>query len=319
MKPGSKVISIVRGRGNVDVVDVRQPAGPRCQDDDAVGEEDRLGDVVRDEDDRLAALLPEPEQQEVHLVARERVERAERLVEQQHLRVLRERAHDRRALLHAARELTRHRVHELGQSGLLQQRIDARAVDRLPLDLEGELDVLAEVAPGQQVRVLEDHPRLLRPRPVDLRAVEGDAPARERMQAGDRPEQRRLAASARAEDRDQLPLGDVERDVVERVDGAALARVDLRGALDAQLRLHQNQPVFVGIAVLHQLDDGAVDLHERDAKEVVAAAGGVEGLGEDRVPLDRRPEVVDAVGDVGLRCEADRSPASRARSATIRR
>jgi len=60
---------------------------------------------------------------------------------------------------------------------------------------------------------------------------------------------------------------------------------------------------LVGIAVLHQLDDGAVDLHERDAKEVVAAAGGVEGLGEDGVPLDRRLDVVDAVGHVGRGAE----------------
>src|SRR5437867_3856132 len=66
--------------------------------------------------------------------------------------------------------------------------------------------------------------------------------------------------------------------------------------------------VLVRVAVLHQLDDCTVDLHECDAQEVVAAPGRVEGLGENRMALDRGAEVVYAVRDVGRRAErtADR-------------
>ena len=163
MKSGSKVISIVARPRQVDVVDPREPARPRRHDDDAVGEEDRLADVVRDEHDRLAALAPEPEQKQVHLVARERVERAERLVHQQHVRVLRQRADDRRALLHPARELARHRAGRSRRGPVSASSVSiAASVDATLLDLERELDVLAEVPPRQQVRLLEDHPDLLR-------------------------------------------------------------------------------------------------------------------------------------------------------------
>ena len=97
-------------------------ARPRSHHDDPVGQEDRFADVVRDEDDRLPRLLPESQEQQVHLVARERVERAEGLVHQEHGGVLRERAHDRGPLLHAARELARVGLVEADEAGLVEER-----------------------------------------------------------------------------------------------------------------------------------------------------------------------------------------------------
>src|SRR6185312_1831442 len=78
---------------------VGHPGRPGGEDDDARAEEDRLGDAVGDEEDRLARFLPDPEQLEVHLLARQRIERAERLVHQHELGIVDERARDARCCM----------------------------------------------------------------------------------------------------------------------------------------------------------------------------------------------------------------------------
>ena len=78
-----------------------------------------------------------------------------------------ERAHDRGALLHAARQLARHACAEAVEADALEQaRRSSRGRAAGPLDLEREVDVGVEVAPGQQVGVLEHH--------ADLGARAGD-------------------------------------------------------------------------------------------------------------------------------------------------
>ncbi len=64
-------------------------------------------DVVGDHDDGHPELAPQRLDQRVHLRARAGIERAERLVEQQHARPPRQRLGDRQPLLHAARERAR--------------------------------------------------------------------------------------------------------------------------------------------------------------------------------------------------------------------
>ena len=76
-----------------------------AQDRDAVAHLDRLVDVVRDEDDRLADLAVQPQQLGLQAEARDRVERAERLVHQQQRRVGSERAREADALALPAGEL----------------------------------------------------------------------------------------------------------------------------------------------------------------------------------------------------------------------
>src|SRR5262249_61421450 len=71
----------------IDLDDARQPPRPRRHDRDLVGEQDRLGDRVRDEQDRFAPRFPDPQELKAHLLARERVERAERLVHHEQARV----------------------------------------------------------------------------------------------------------------------------------------------------------------------------------------------------------------------------------------
>ena len=74
---------------------------------DPVGEDDRLVDVVGDEQDRLAGRAADAHQLALHVGAGVGVERRERLVHQQHLRLVGQHAGDLDALLHAAGQLGR--------------------------------------------------------------------------------------------------------------------------------------------------------------------------------------------------------------------
>src|SRR5437764_111000 len=79
--------------------------GARAHDENAVRQSDGLFDAMRDEQN--GRLSPQPERLEVHtnLQARQRIERAERLVHQEQRRIVDERAYQRDALAHAARKL----------------------------------------------------------------------------------------------------------------------------------------------------------------------------------------------------------------------
>ena len=91
-------------------------ARSRGHDDDPVGEEDRLGDAVGDDHDRRRRPLPQLQQLEIEPLAGQRVEGAERLVEEQHLRLEREGPGDRRALAHPAGELARSGARRLARA-----------------------------------------------------------------------------------------------------------------------------------------------------------------------------------------------------------
>ena len=91
--------------------------------DDLLGDLHRLLLVVRDEDRRHVDLVVQAAQPLAQLAAHLRVERAERLVEQQHLRLHGERAGERHALQLAAREL---RGVALGQAVEPHERRAAR-------------------------------------------------------------------------------------------------------------------------------------------------------------------------------------------------
>ena len=63
--------------------------------------------------------------------------------------------------------------------------------------------------------------------PGDVDAVEQDPPGRRAEQPGDRAEQRRLAGAVGSDEGDELARADVERDAVERDDGAVARRQPL--------------------------------------------------------------------------------------------
>src|SRR5262249_45304561 len=89
----------------VDFEFVLDLTGPGRHHQNAIGKEYRFAHRVRDEQNGLAALHPDTLQLHVHRFARHGVERPERLVHQQHCRIMHERTHDTHALLHTAREL----------------------------------------------------------------------------------------------------------------------------------------------------------------------------------------------------------------------
>ena len=87
---------------------------------DAVAHRERFFLVVRDVDKGDADLALDPQQLELHLLAELEVERAERLVEQQHLRLVHDRAGQGDALALAAGQLRRLARAEPGQPDHLQ-------------------------------------------------------------------------------------------------------------------------------------------------------------------------------------------------------
>ena len=139
---------------------------PRAHDVDVVGKKGGFAQVVRDQDDGEAELLPNVAQHAPQLFARERIQRGERLVQHQQCGLMDERAAERDALLHAAGQLPGKTLAEAVEPYGLEQRLGGGAI-MLPLaaklvavglhDLEREQHVADDLSPGQQVRVLERH------------------------------------------------------------------------------------------------------------------------------------------------------------------
>ena len=117
---------------------------------DPVGERGRVLVVVRDEQRRQPELAQQLLQLAAHGDLRVRVERRERLVEEQHARVARERAGERDPLALAAGELGRPRLGEMRDPEPLEVLVDplAPAVG----------DVLAHVHVREERVLLEDEP-----------------------------------------------------------------------------------------------------------------------------------------------------------------
>ena len=154
------------------------------------------------------------------LDAQRRVEVGQRLVHQEDEGLAHDGPGQRHPLALAARELPRLAVEQRGQPEGLGGPLD---LDR-PLVLvdaalaERELDVLGH----RQVRVervaLEDHGHVavLGVDVVDDPVTDGDGAAGHLLEAGHQAQRGRLAAARRAEEHQQLAVGDVQRQVVDR-------------------------------------------------------------------------------------------------------
>ena len=157
-------------------------------------------------------------QEDLHLLAELQVERAERLVEEQHLRPVDDRARERDALALAARELHRlaaavaveaHHPQHLARPG--ERRVAARDA----LHLQAVADVLGDRHVREERVVLEDRVDVARVRRAarDVLAAERDAAGVGLLEAGDHAQRRRLARARRAEQREELAVGDVRSTV----------------------------------------------------------------------------------------------------------
>ena len=172
-----------------------------------------------------------------HPDAELRVEVRERLVHQERARLAHDRAPHRDALPLAAGELRRPAVEHLGEPEQVGDLVDAPLSSRP--SAPAHLEAVAEVLADRHVRVervaLEDHRDVPMPRREvgHVDAVDQDRPGGDVLEAGDHPQQRRLAAPGRPHEDDELPVGDLEADVV---DGQEAVAVDLRDALDLDRR-----------------------------------------------------------------------------------
>ena len=206
---------------DVDLLGQHDAAGPPAHHIDRVGEKDGLAQVVRHQHAGEALLQPQRLHDAPQLLAREGVERAERLVEHQELGLVDQRPAQVRALLHAARELPGILVGKIGETDRLQQLhgalhvLGAMAAEAalVRLDhLHGQEDVVHRRAPRHQGRILERHADAL-DRTRHLGAVDPHLAARGRQQAGDQLHDSRLAAARRPDDGDELALVDAERGI----------------------------------------------------------------------------------------------------------
>ena len=149
-------------------------------DADAIGERERLFLVVRDEDRRDAELALDLADRAPQFLADLGIERTEGLVHQQHLRLVRQCARHRDALLLAARELGRQAVvHALERHEPSNSSRRARRSAALHLaHAQRELDVVADRHVAEQRVVLEDEAdlALARGHVRHVPAVQEDAP-----------------------------------------------------------------------------------------------------------------------------------------------
>ena len=160
--------------------------------------------------------------QRQHLVLqplpRHRVERAERLVHQQRLRLLREAARDLQALLHAAGHLRRIFLGVAGQADLAQQLVDAAGAlgARHAARLQRQRDVAGGGAPRQQrLAVILEHDRDLAARLEHRLAVEGDLAAGRLIEAGREPQRGGLAAARGADDAEEFAGPHVKAEILD--------------------------------------------------------------------------------------------------------
>src|SRR5919201_2526130 len=207
--------------------------GTRGENDDAVAEVHRLLDVVGDENDGLACTGPEAHYFFLHRLTGLRIERAERLVHQQHLGIEGQHARERHALLHAAGELRRIVIAEIGEAGHLElalhYRLDLGAGHALRLEPPG--DVAGHGLPREERELLEHH-AAVGSRAAHVAPVDADRAAVGGNEAAHDVEERALAAADRADDGDELALARREVCDVEDLERASVLGVGLLQPVD---------------------------------------------------------------------------------------
>ena len=162
-------------------------SSPEVEERGRVRDARRLLQVVRDDDDRQLAL--QLVQQLFDLLRRDRIERARRLVEQQHFRLVRQRPRDAQPLLLAARQperaLAQPVLHFVPQRRAPQRRLDDRVEVRAlanAVDARAVRHVVVDRL-RERIPALEHHPdappqrHRIHARAVDVDVVETIAPS----------------------------------------------------------------------------------------------------------------------------------------------
>src|SRR5690242_11048969 len=188
-KRGTRPITV----GGIDRDDAQHAGRTRAHHHDHVANGNGLRHVVRDEYHRRAIPSQEREELLLQLEARERVDRGEGLVEQQHLRLQRKRARDADPLCHATGKLARIRVLEIAETHRDEKLLgDAtRFASSETTRAQADRDVLQHREPRKQSGLLKRHADVLVGSKTYDFAVPDEPAARRRHQACGEAEQRR--------------------------------------------------------------------------------------------------------------------------------
>src|SRR5580700_8475134 len=207
------------------VDDLDEAAGPRRHGADPVGQHRRLVERVSDEEHGGAGGAPQPQHFVAHQEPGLRVERAERLVEQDQARLQHERARNADALAHAARQLRRIGAGEVFESHEGQRIVDAAAYLGLgdAAAAQAERGIVPYRQPGEAGVLLEDDANTFGDFAADRLAFERHRARGRPLQAGEHFEERRLAAARRPDHGEELALAQVQIDRPERVDRRLIA------------------------------------------------------------------------------------------------
>ena len=221
--------------GQVDVDPVGHARRSGGKHDDPGAEKHRLRDAVGDEQDGLAALLPDAQQLQVHALAGQRVERPERLVHQDQAGIVDQRPGDGGALLHAAGEFVGIFLLVAGQPDHVDQAAGAlaRLAHGQAEDFRRQQDIFQHPPPFQQQRLLEHHADIARRVEIAACAADLQRAAVVGKEPGNDLEQGGLAAARRPDDRHQLAFVDVEGGVGNREEFLAAGAEDLLDANEA--------------------------------------------------------------------------------------
>ena len=182
---------------------------------------------MRDEDDGLAQIAPQRQQIVVEPEAGDLVERGERFVHQENIRIGDQRARQRDPHLHAAGQFARIGVGEFGQPDLRQRFADARVRlgGRHMRQFQRQPYIPAHAGPRHQRRLLKHKADgMLRTQRIGV-VCDADGAGGRHVQACDQAQRGRLAAAGRPEQRDELALAHIE---VQRTQRHHPALIDLR-------------------------------------------------------------------------------------------
>ena len=200
-------------------IDLFDTSRPRGHYDQLFAEKERLLDRVRDQDDRLAGFLPQLQNKALHLFPGEGIQRAERFVHQDHIRIIGEAAGKRDTLLHAAGKLVNRLFSKILQAHSLQQVLDLfpGLGFRFSGHVRPEGDVFLDGQPFEQGALLKDH-AAFGARSRDGMVVQTHLTRSGRQEPGNYVEERCLATAGRSEDGDDFAFLDIKADIVERMD-----------------------------------------------------------------------------------------------------
>ena len=195
--------------------------GVLAQDDDAVGKLEGLVDVVGHQQHRGGFGAVDVQQQVLHLDPGERVQRAERFIEEQDTGVAGEGPGQRGPLGHAAGNFAGPVLGEVREPHEVQQPGHLRlAVPGADAGGQADRDIGLQGVPRQETRFLEGE-GAAGVNALDGCAVDIDAAGGGGVESGGGPEQRGFAAAGGAEDGQDLPGADLEVNVAQ--DGVGLS------------------------------------------------------------------------------------------------